>query len=274
MQWMRWDLVKQSSSVCWVYIHAVWHCPLKWTYCHHHSPSYLRSTSPPHPLRFEVDSLIQSTVGWSDLWPTWKDWDIFLGVDVFVNVLLHGRWFGPPGSPVVFETEFGWVLAGGTETCAPTDHIISADDVLHKFWEIKEKPMSDSTLSLEECTVVHHFQDNHSRTESGRLVVPLPKKLDSKPIGESRSRAVRRFLALERSLHAKNQFDEFGSSWSIFILNMLNQFLSLNCKSLNTKCFIYSCMLSAGTRAPLPRSEQSLMYLLNPHLVCPLMTLC
>ena len=69
--------------------------------------------------------------------------------------------------------------------------------------------MSDSALSLEERTVVHHFRDHHSRTDSGRFVVPLPKKSDTKPIGESRSQAVRRFLSLERSLQAKNQFDEF-----------------------------------------------------------------
>ena len=42
---------------------------------------------------------------------------------MFVNVLLHGRWFGPPGSPVAFETEFGWVLAGETESCAPVNLI-------------------------------------------------------------------------------------------------------------------------------------------------------
>ena len=144
--------------------------------------------------------------------------DILLGVDVFVNVLLHGRRFGPPGSPVAFETEFGWVLAGETESCIPANHIItyhtslvSGDDILRKFWEIEEKPMSDSTLSLEERTVVHHFRNNHSRADSGRFVVPLPKKPDAKPIGESRSQAVRRFLSLERSLHAKNQFNEFGS---------------------------------------------------------------
>ena len=51
--------------------------------------------------------------------------------------------------------------------------------------------MSDAILSLEEHGVVHHFRDNHSRTDSGRFVVPLPKKPDAKSIGESRSQAVR-----------------------------------------------------------------------------------
>jgi hypothetical protein len=147
--------------------------------------------------------------------------DILLGVDIFVNVL---RRFGPPGSPVAFETKFGWVLAGETNACVPANHVttyhtslLSDDDILKKFWEIEEKPMSDSTLSLEERTVMHHFRDRHSRTDSGRFVVPLPKKSDAKPIGESRSQAVRRFLSLERSLRANNQFDKFETVMNEYV---------------------------------------------------------
>ena len=33
--------------------------------------------------------------------------DILLGVDIFTQVLLHGRRIGPPGSPVAFEMVFG-----------------------------------------------------------------------------------------------------------------------------------------------------------------------
>ena len=41
--------------------------------------------------------------------------DILLGVDVLVDVLLHGRQAGPPDTPVALETEFGWVLSGSTD---------------------------------------------------------------------------------------------------------------------------------------------------------------
>ena len=58
---------------------------------------------------------------------------------------------------------------------------------------------------------MQHFKDNHSRSEDGRFIVLLPKKPHAKPLGESRSQAVRRFLSLERSLYAKEQFDEFDS---------------------------------------------------------------
>ena len=58
---------------------------------------------------------------------------------------------------------------------------------------------------------MQNFIIHHSRTTEGRFVVPLPRKADAKPLGESRSQAVRRFLYLERSLHSKNQFKEFGT---------------------------------------------------------------
>ena len=41
-------------------------------------------------------------------------------------------------------------------------------------------------------------------------MVPLPMKPSTGPIGESRSLATRRFLSLERSLHAKGQFQRFS----------------------------------------------------------------
>ena len=85
---------------------------------------------------------------------------------------------------------------------------MGSDDILRKFWEIEESPSSSPVLTLEEHSVVQHFDTNHRRTKSGRFVVPLPRRPDAKPIGESRSQAVRRFLSLERSLHHKDKFHE------------------------------------------------------------------
>ena len=142
--------------------------------------------------------------------------DLLLGVEVFIDVLRQGRLTGPPGSPAAFETEFGWVLAGSTELCSPANHAVvhhithlTGDDILRKFWEIEEKPMTDAVLSSEERAVIQHFKSQYSRTDTGRFVVPLPKKPDVSVLGESRSQAVRRFLSLERSLRAKKQFQEF-----------------------------------------------------------------
>ena len=102
---------------------------------------------------------------------------------MFVAVLLHGRRSGPPGTPVAFETCFGWVLAGSTEGCLPTEQIttyhvsrLTGDDVLRKFWEIEESPLSETSLSPEERSAVQHFKTNCRRAENGRFVVPLPKR--------------------------------------------------------------------------------------------------
>ena len=145
--------------------------------------------------------------------------DLLLGVDVYTEVLFHGRRSGPPGSPVAFETMFGWVLAGRTDTHASTHltiathhvSVISGDDLLRKFWETEENPKDPSNLSPDERSIVQHFKDTHTRSKEGRFIVPLPKKPQSKPLGESRSQAVRRFLSLERSLHSKGQFQEFST---------------------------------------------------------------
>ena len=142
--------------------------------------------------------------------------DVLLGIDVFSEVLLHGQRSGSPGTPTAFETVFGWVLGGKTDcnqfaTQVATLHVMaeSGNDILHKFWELEEQPKENPLLSREEREVVKHFQTHHYRKEDGRFVVPLPKNPTCKPIGESRSQAVRRFLSLEKSLRYKGQFEAF-----------------------------------------------------------------
>lgn len=79
-------------------------------------------------------------------------------------------------------------------------------DVLRMFWELEEVPGKKEILTVEERTVVRHFQERHRRTTEGRFIVPLPKKPDAPHIGESRTQAVRRFCNLERSLNAHKSF--------------------------------------------------------------------
>ena len=142
--------------------------------------------------------------------------DILLGVDVFVDVLRHGRRSGPPGSPAALETDFGWVLCGGSTPSSDSathvsvtslhSFVTSGDDILRRFWEIEEASPDQSALSMKERMVVRHFEANHSRSNDGRFIVPLPRDPSTKYIGESRSQAVRRFLSLESSLTSKGSF--------------------------------------------------------------------
>eukprot|EP00731_Ephydatia_muelleri_P025917 Em0018g17a len=69
--------------------------------------------------------------------------------------------------------------------------------------------METPILTPKENTVVRHFESHHTRSESGRFIVPLAKRSDSTPLGESRTQAVRHFMHLERSLLSKGSFPEF-----------------------------------------------------------------
>ena len=100
--------------------------------------------------------------------------DVLVGVDIYADVLLHGRRSGPPNTPVAFETKFGWVLAGKmgdlTIPSTTTSHhvvTISGYDVLRKFWEIEECPQDTSNYSPEERIVVRHFAENHTKNKDG-----------------------------------------------------------------------------------------------------------
>ena len=93
----------------------------------------------------------------------------------------------------------------------------STDDILLKFWEIEEAPIKNASLSLEERTVLRHFQDTYSRKSDGRFIVTLPKKPKAKATGESRTQAVRRFLTLERSLKAKGIFKEVDCIMKVYL---------------------------------------------------------
>ena len=136
--------------------------------------------------------------------------DILLGADVFIDVLRHGRRIGLPSSPTAFETDLGWVTCGTTGSCSPsaqanvhitTFHtsVTSSDDILRKFWELKESPFHQSYLTVEECAVVRHFESNHMRTAEEWFIAPLSRNLVAESIGKLRSQDVR-FLSLERSL--------------------------------------------------------------------------
>ena len=122
---------------------------------------------------------------WSRLWVPWQDrQDILLRADIYAKVISHCWRNGPPGSPVTFKTKFSWVRAGKTNTsnlsyCNVTSHhvsVASSNELLRKFWEVEEKPQNHANLSPEKRIVVKHFEENHHRSNTGRFIVPLPRK--------------------------------------------------------------------------------------------------
>ena len=82
--------------------------------------------------------------------------------------------------------------------------VLDDNEILRKFWEIEELiPKMGESLSI-----VNHFKETYTRNRDGRFIVTLPRRSDVKPLGESRSQAVRRFHSLERSLIKSNQVNQ------------------------------------------------------------------
>lgn len=75
---------------------------------------------------------------------------------------------------------------------------------------MEELRTGSPAISPEEQSIVAHFQSYHHRDEVGCFVVPLPRRPDAKPLGESRPLSVWRFLSLEWSLGAKGRFQDFA----------------------------------------------------------------
>ncbi len=158
-----------------------------------------------------------------------------------VDVLLHSGRCGAPGTPVALETLFGWVLASSTDSLHPTVDIARwvlasstdsllptvdiatchascttiGDELIRRFWETEDGPLGDTSLTSEDLLAIKHFETKHSRATHGRFVIPLPRRADTKSLGESRSAAVRWFLSLERKLHSNDQFKAFGKIMNV-----------------------------------------------------------
>ena len=145
--------------------------------------------------------------------------DILLGADVFSQSVCHGRRYGPVGSPTAFSTCFGWALAGSVHgkcgqrketTCFASTTL--CDSPLRKFRQVEDCSFLEPSLSIEERTVMEHFKEHHCRDDTGRFIVPLPRKPYVAPMGGSRSIAVKRFLTVESNLKMNGRSREFVHS--------------------------------------------------------------
>ncbi|XP_043262784.1 uncharacterized protein LOC122403358 [Colletes gigas] len=105
---------------------------------------------------------------------------------------------------ILQKTQFGWVIGGsGPTATARAKHrtfFATPDFDLQKFWELEEGPHIRH-LSAEEQDCEDHFKDHIKRDKSGRYVVALPFNGRESELGESRSRALTRYLSLERKFN-------------------------------------------------------------------------
>ncbi|XP_017797537.1 PREDICTED: uncharacterized protein LOC108578673 [Habropoda laboriosa] len=145
--------------------------------------------------------------------------EALLGVGTALSLLCIGQInISPPNGPDLYlqKTRLGWVIGGSTPATNPTSstscHTTTALQTdIAKFWEIEEGPQVQRLSKSEEACETH-FCKNTKRDAEGRYVVALPFNGREQQLGESKSRATKRFLSLKRKLQqepeTKQQYHE------------------------------------------------------------------
>ena len=95
--------------------------------------------------------------------------------------------------------------------------VLEGDELLQKFWKVESCDFRFPYYSHGKQAVINHFDDNYHHNEQERFIVPLPRKVEVEPLGETRTMAVRRLLSLEQSLRSKGKFKEFAEVISEYI---------------------------------------------------------
>lgn len=151
--------------------------------------------------------------------------DMLLGVSVWAQIARSTMYRNPMGT-VLHQTEFGYLVLGRyslgpADNCflsafhatqsAKTDTDALAE-VMKRFWETEELS-KDRIRSRQEEWAEECFIETHYRRSDGRYVVNIPITPEHKPLGDSRSVALKRFLWLEkrlqRNLELQKQYVDF-----------------------------------------------------------------
>lgn len=109
-----------------------------------------------------------------------------------------------PLSPVKMKDS--WTHLDGLHLADPSFHTPGRIDLLlgvDVYVDSKEEH-----LSMEDQGVMNQFKESYRIDPDGRFIVPLAKRPNVKPLGESRSQALRKFMTLERTLNKKKQFGQ------------------------------------------------------------------
>jgi len=136
-----------------------------------------------------------------------KPVDLLLGAELFYSCLQAGKVPLGDGLPSMFNSNFGWFIAG---PIIASDPLVSrnfsaflsepiSEHALERFWQ-PESVADCNPRTAEELKYKVHYVQNNTRNANGRYVVRLPRKNNPPPLGRTRPQAERRFASLERRL--------------------------------------------------------------------------
>ena len=150
--------------------------------------------------------------------------DLLLGQNVWRHLFLDGRIKGAEEHyPEAWLTVFGWTILGAynphskppsqpaiTHVVASIEENKISNKLLSRFFELEEPSLFETAQSPTEMQVEAHYKDTHQYDEEQkRYIVRLPKSEDPPSLGESRTQAINRAGANERSLIKKGKLQSF-----------------------------------------------------------------
>ncbi|XP_062541352.1 uncharacterized protein LOC134209384 [Armigeres subalbatus] len=154
-----------------------------------------------------------------------REVEMLIGAEHFFNILKQGQIKLADNLPTLYETKFGWVVAGSLEeteedspVCANLAVTDGLEACLQRFFHQEDNTEPDNNTNEQE-QFEEHFQRTYRRNKDGRFVVQLPFRETVQKLGNSRSLALKRFLLLEKRL-ARNpdlmtQYAEFINEYRL-----------------------------------------------------------
>ena len=148
--------------------------------------------------------------------------DLLLGIDILPQILKGGVSSGSVG---VWQTTLGHAVMGTYEDAPksigdrqaavqvavqqPESPGHSPDDLaLVRFWEVEQPSSKVAPLTQEELSIQNHYISTHSfDVAKGKYQVVLPRNSKGLVLGDSKSRALKRYTNNERALIRKGKYE-------------------------------------------------------------------
>ncbi|XP_072389595.1 uncharacterized protein [Diabrotica undecimpunctata] len=138
--------------------------------------------------------------------------DMLIGVTLFWDLILDGKITIGKNKPIFQNTKLGWIVSGAINNSGnysicnfSKDIVIPEDHQLKKFWELNELDNSIE-MSTDELHCEELFHNDTSRHENGQFIVKFPLRSSPTLLGDSKEKAIQRFLSLEKRFKSNTIF--------------------------------------------------------------------
>lgn len=145
--------------------------------------------------------------------------DIFIGAEVFWDLLCIGQIKASTKHPLLQKTKLGWILAGrlnSSPLLSQRIHSLHArisnaelNNQLAKLWQLEGSLRETADYTSAEKRCEEHFLRTVTRNSEGRYVVELPlEEMVIDDLGETRDIALRKLRGLEKRLNRDSQLKQ------------------------------------------------------------------